>query len=334
MFMKYDFWVLPVALLAGGCVSGGNEPAPHQQSQRPVVSESKTPNGFSSVLTWGNGAASVALQPRAPEQAAQGPSAVAVGPRGAAYVLDRLNGRVLQVTAEAVRPVASVARDAEDLAVGVDFEAATLLAAYSPLRARVWLHTPRGPAGEIAVPRALRQIRGVALDGAGQVWVHTAFQERYRLGSPRAAQPLAGVLHSKREGEYLLADDSGVAVRLLPDGRPELLWFGPGRRAPVTQRIPLPDHVLAARVVGVADGQVCLRLEKPGPGTGISVVREVVCIDLSNGLETLRRALPQPGRYLPRRELAVGGTPARLAFIHAADQGLAVHVWVLERADR
>ncbi|MFH2005989.1 MAG: hypothetical protein ABI333_05315 [bacterium] len=282
------------------------------------------------LLGWGDGVNQVGLLPRATEQLAQGPAAVAVGPDGAAFVLDRRNGRVLRLDGNDVSVAAAVPVDAEDLAVSAA-PGEALLAAYSPLRARVWLRDAGKPAGEVAVPRVLRLTRGIVLGASRQVLVHNAHQETYRLGSPSTPRLLASVLHSKREGACFLADGSGVAVRRRSDQRAELLVLGQGERAPVKRSFVLPDTVMAARIVGTADGVVCLRLEKAGPAAGgqVDVLREAVCLNADSGAEVFRRALPAPGVFLPRRELALGGSPARLAFIHAEAGGLRVHLWTL-----
>lgn len=291
--------------------------------------------GFTRRLAWGSGSAEVGGTPRGPERMAEGPSGVAVGPDGVAYVLDRLNGRVLRVTQRVVETVATVPVDSEELTVGADSATGVLIAAWSPLRARVWLRGGGQAVGEVTVPRALRLARGIALGGSRQVLVRNAHQETYRLGSPAASRSLAAVLRSKREGAYFLADGSGVQVRRrTQDGRAEVLILNAGERSTVTRRIALDDVVMGVRLVGVADGHVCLRLEKAGTASarGVNVQREAVCVRVDNGAEVLRQTLPAPGRYLPRRELALGGSPARLVFLHPTNAGLDVRVWTLPGA--
>ena len=278
----------------------------------------------SMLLSWGSGPAEVGLRPRRTDELAQGVSAVAVGFDGAVFLLDRLNGRVLRVvpgTGE-VRQAAQLPEDAEDLAAGPQ----GAVAAYSPLRTRVWLRDRHGePAGEVAVPRLFRQVRRVGLEGSLGVTLHDAHQETYRLGSPAAPLTLEAALSSKREGAFLLSDGTGVAVRL-NNGRPEVLQLQQGERARVKARHLLSRRVLAARVVGVSGQVVCLRLEQDGARPN-EIQRRVVCLNTTSGRLLFERELPPPGLYLPRRELALGGDPARLVLIHPQQRGLRLQSW-------
>jgi hypothetical protein len=245
-----------------------------------------------------------------------------VAPDGAPLVLDRLNRRVLRLGVDGRPPqvAAEVPEDAEDLAVAAD----GTLALYSPWRARVWVHGGGTPV-EMAVPRTLREIRGVALGPSRQVLLDTAYQETFSLGSPSMPQTATAILAQRREGAVLLADGRGVAVRLLPDGRPEVLLRRPGERLDAAVRFDLPERVLAARIVGAAGRAVCLRLEQAAAGPTFTVQRQVVCHDVDGGARLLQRDLPAPGLYVPAREVAVGGSPARVAFLEATAAGLRVH---------
>lgn len=279
-------------------------------------------------LAWGSGPAEAGLRRAITEHPAMGPSAIAVAPDGTPLVLDRLNQRVLRL-AEGGRPpqvIAQAPEDAEDLAISPD----GVLALYSPLRARVWVYGDDAPA-ELSVPRLIREVRGVTLGRSRQILVDTAYQETYSLGSPSVPQSEAAIFGQRREGAALLADGRGVAVHLLADGRPELLLRRPGERLAAAARIPLPEQVLAARVVGVAGRAVCLRLEQAQATSGpaFNVSRRVVCHDVDSGARLLARDLPAPGLYLPSRELAVGGTPARVAFLHATPAGLRIETMAL-----
>lgn len=282
----------------------------------------------STVLPWGSGPGQVGLRPRGHEILAEGPSALAVSSDGAVLVLDRRNGRVLRVGAGGqVSVAARVPLDSEDLAAAPRGGLAT----FSPLRSRVWLRDGRGePAGELAVPRLFRQVRRVGLGASLEVTLHDAHQETYRLGSPSAALSLEAALSSRREGAFLLSDGTGVAVQLR-QGLPELLRLGHGPRVRVVGRHLLPRRALAARVVGVAGGAVCLRTEHDHPARAREIRRRVVCLDPGSGRLMLDRQLPAPGLYLPRRELALGGDPARLALIHPGPRGLRVQTWRVGR---
>ena len=305
--------LLVATLAAVGCAPGSS------------VGESREALRLTTTVTWrlpwGDGPAAVGLRPEGPDFLAEGPSAVAVGPDGAAWVLDRLNRRVLRLEPEKgrVEVAAAVPEDAEDLTVGAD----GTLAVYSPLSARVLVGVVGAPR-EVAVPRSLSEIRGVLLASGRRVLVQTAHQERYFVGTPAAPQTLATMLHSRRAGEFEIEDGRGVAVRRLQGGVAELLLRRPGERLAAAAGFVLPERVLAARVVGTAGLTACLRLEIEQPGPGVSVRRTVVCHDMTTGARRFARDLAAPGRYLPRREIAVGGVPARLALLHAGVEGLEV----------
>jgi hypothetical protein len=349
------------AVTGTGGAEGSTAPLAFAARAR-AAARARVARSWSRVLAWGHGADRVGLSPGATERMAEGPSAVAVGPGGRVYVLDRLSGRVLRVSPDAVRTVARVPVDSEDLAVGPD----GTLATWSLLRARVALRAPGTgrDLGAVPVPRVLRGARGVSLGTSRQVRLHVAHQEIYRLGSPHAVASLPAVLRSKREGAWRLPEGRGVAVRRRADGR-VALWVLDGHpHAPPARRHLLPGGAMAARVVGLAlpgaaDGSAlaspgrggvaaspvaCVRLERRAVTAGpeIGVWRELLCVDVDAGAVRLRRPLPHParGRYLPRRELAVGGRlstarcgaaacqgTARVAFIRPLERGLEVTVW-------
>jgi len=114
-------------------------------------------------LAWGPNEGDMRVQQPGFEQVAQGPSAVAVAGDGAVLILDRLGGRVARVGLDgSVRTLAAVPVDAEDLAVGPD----GAFAALSMLRATAWIHDSSGaPAGEVKLPRELRELVSVELGG-------------------------------------------------------------------------------------------------------------------------------------------------------------------------
>jgi hypothetical protein len=312
------------ALLFTACQVPAEESGAPSRAAQPAIAPAALPSpDWVQVLPWGNGAAQVGLRPSRLEQPALGASAVAVGPGGEVYVLDRLNRRVLLAAEKATSVAAQVPEDAEDLTVGPD----GALAAYSPLRARVWIFEGGAPAGEVAVDRALRDLQGVRLGASRQVLVHNAHQETYAAGSPSLPRTLASVLMSKRKGAFLLADGTGVAVHRQADGRPEVLLLRTEERTRVIASHLLQEKVLAARIVGLAGGVACLRLEQAAPGPAFLVQRRAVCLDLRSGARLLERALPSPGLYLPRQELSLGGSPPRLVFVRPEEKGLRIDSW-------
>jgi hypothetical protein len=275
------------------------------------------------LLPWGDGEGRVGLRVADGEFKPMGPSSVAVAATGDVLVLDALHGRVLSLTEKGGVSVATaVPPDTRDLAVSAD----GALAAYSPLRARAFVFDRDGAAGEVAVPRTLREARGIRLGPSRQVLVQTSFQETFLAGSPAMPQPEAAVLAARLPGEWQLADGTGLAV-VVADRRPRLLLLRGGVRESDSPGVLLEERCDAARIVGVEGGAVCLRLEQLGPGPAISVSRRLVCVDALTGAPVLARDLPPPGLYTPRRELAVGA--GHVALIRAAEDGLRVSSWAL-----
>jgi len=306
-----------VALLLGACT---------QTDSPPSLAHARA---AATATSWSRVISEASIHPGGPELVADGPSAVAVTPKGAVLVLDRRAGRLLRVDATGKPAVVAPAPwAAGDLAVGPD----GALALYSPLRARVWVRGPGGePLGEVVVPRVLRMVRGVALEASRQVWVQDAHQQRFLLGSPSLPQSLPAVLHSRREGGFLLPGGAGVLARV-DDGVATVQLVDEGTdRSRVVGSFRLNERdVLAARVVGTAGDLACLRLELGKPGPTVDVKRRALCLDTRSGVRVLDVALPPPWRYVPARELAVGGSPPRLAAIHPGADGLRVQVFSLE----
>jgi hypothetical protein len=311
----------PVPLLVALSLAACTAPEPGR-----VGAASGALLGLSASLTLGPD--EVGLRPAMPERLAEGPSSLAFSQDGSLLLLDRLNGRVLRLRATSHEVAARVPEDSEEIAAGPD----GAFAVFSPLRSRVWVHAPDGaPAGELEVPRALPGVRAIALGSSREVRVVTMHQETYRLGSPSFPQLLAAVLNSRREGETG-GEEPGLAVRLLPDGSVELELHARGEHAPVVARHRVEGPVSAARLVGRVGQAACLRLEaaRQAPGGALVVERRVRCLDLASGKTLLDRDLPAPGSYVPRRELALGGAPPRLALLSASSSSLRIEVWPLE----
>jgi hypothetical protein len=276
-------------------------------------------------LAWGSG---VGLRPAALDSRAWGPQSIAIAPNGSALLLDAVNQRVLRLANGDVRVVATnIARDAEDIAIGAD----GAFAVWSPLQAKAWMFESSGEAiGEVSIDRAFRHVTGVAMTTSRRLAIRTAYQETFVVGSPAAPVDLATSLTAKREGAFLLADGRGVVVRA-KDGAAELRVMDetPGRRATVRAMHSIPGRVDAAMLVGASGTTACMRVEKLEGETAVAVSRRAVCIDVETGRIALDVALPQPGIYLPRQELALGG--GKLVALHAATDGLVVRTCEVAR---
>jgi len=266
------------------------------------------------------------LRPRATEQLAQGPSAVAIGHDGTVLVLDRLAGRVQRLAGDgALGPLATVPFDAEDLAVGPD----GAFVAYSPVRATAWLFEADGsPAGSLQIPRALRDATGIELSHSRQVLLRTGYQELLNLGSPSAPLGLPVAIRTKKEGAVLLPDGRGASV--VVNQRAASLVLTHQANANTRAQIGA-EHTLgtadAGRIIGSWGNVVCVRLEQLRHSSSIEVTRHLRCLDATDGRLLLERALPATGLYLPRRELAVGH--GYVAALHPTAEGALIQRWTI-----
>lgn len=307
--------------LTGCTADPPREEGASAEAQTPVVTwETKT-------LAWGAGPEEVGLRAGAMELPADGPTSIAVGPSGDVLVLDRLNERLLAIGADgAVRVRASVARDAEHLAAGPD--GAT--AAWSPLRAAVWIHGRDGTAlGELSIPRVMRDVQRIELGASHVLHVVTAMQETWTLGSPGAPLDLAATLRTKREGAAFLPGGRGVAARRTASGDGEILVYrapvpGSDEQPPVAWTHTVPGPLAAMRVIGTQENAICVRIERVTQQQAIAVEREALCVEAGTGEVLASRALGRPGLYTMHEDLAVGGNPPVLAFARPEAEGLAI----------
>ncbi len=279
------------------------------------------PDRFSVTVPWGKGAGELRLDPAGAESMAYGPNAVALAESGESLILDRLGERIVLVGPDgAVRTFAAVPKDAEELIAD-----AGSVVAFSPLRARAWFFDAAGqPAGEMQVPRELRGLTRLSVGPSRRLSAHTGFQERLELGSPSAPLALEVTLRSKREGAHILPDGSGVAVRAAK-GRAELVQLSQSEgnvRSQALRASALAGEITAARIVGGEAEIVCLRTERVRSLPEIAVDRRALCVDAANDTVLVDEALPAPGIYLPRTELAFRA--GRLSHIVATKEGLVV----------
>jgi len=311
-----------------------------------LTAESAVPTAtWSRLLRWGSDLDQAGFHPGADELLAEGPTSIAIGPAGQVLVLDRLNERVLEVSAGETRVAAAVPADSEEIAIGPD----GAIAAMSLLRAKVWVYDERGNGvGEVAFPRSFQRVHGVGLDASRRVTLRTSYQETHDLGSPSLPGDLTTMLHSKREGAFFLADGRGLQARLVHSsvgpatvnsasaGSAELLVvearanLGPAARESerVSQRIAIGEGFSSVRVVGVTGNVACVRLESVTSTPEIAVTRRVRCVDLVSGVAVLDQGLPNPGAYVPRQELAVGA--GKVSFMSPSAEGLVVATWAFD----
>jgi len=278
---------------------------------------------FERTFAWGTAEDAFRRTPAVPESVVYGPSAVAVAHDGRPLVLDRLAGRVVTLDATStLRSVATVPVDAEGIAAGADGTWLT----WSPVRARVAVFDAHGRGvGELAVPRELIDAVSFDLGISRRVRLRTGYQETLELGSPSAPLPLPVALRTKREGAYQLADGRGVAARAGAGGASLVVVSQPAdeaARSQIEKELPLPGAPSAARVIGGEGNVVCVKSERVTSTPALSVSRRASCLDVTSGAVVFDEALPAPGLYVPRTEVAFGA--GRLAFIHPTEKGLTV----------
>jgi hypothetical protein len=273
----------------------------------------------------------VTLRPQGFERVAEGPSAVAVASHGRLLLLDRLAGRVLRIDARGrASTLSEVAIDSQDLAARTGGGFVT----HSAVRATAWFFDARGrESGKLSTPRSLRELRGIEWSPNGMLWGHTAYQERFRIGTSERSLPLAAVLASKREGAVLLDDGQSANTIVIGDHAVLQLLSEPhvlsepqeARRTTIAKRIRLPHATTASRIVGAHASTVCLRTEHVSGRPSLRVTRRLLCVDVVRHAVVLDVDLGEPGLYLPHRELAVGA--GSVAHILPQSDGLLIRRW-------
>lgn len=255
----------------------------------------------------------VGFVPAARDQAARGAPAIAVDGDGQVLVLDAVNGRVVRKAGDELLEIAHVPRDCDDLAVGPD----GAIAVRRSVKPEVLVFDARGGRVGTVDTSAVADVDGIALGRSRQVIVTTPFQESFSLGSPAMPQLPAAILASKREAP--------IAGLRTDDGELEL------RSADVRHALGKGD---AVRVVGIEGDVACVRIEHVATDAegAVRTKREAACVDISARRTLFRRELPEPGAYLPRRELAFGGST--LAFARATEAGFEITTWRIERGAR
>ncbi|MCA9595004.1 MAG: hypothetical protein KC776_16900 [Myxococcales bacterium] len=317
--LRWPVVVFGLALGVGFSACAGTE-TPSESGQQ-AQAATRLPDRFERTLPWGEADDELGLRPAVAESIAYGPNAVAVTTHGV-LLLDRLKQRVVMVDdAHALRTVAKVSEDNEDLVAGTD----GAFVAYSPVRARASFYDANGaPAGELSIPRALTNGVRLSLGISRRLSLVTGYQEQIAIGSPAAPMALSVSLAAKREGAHVLADGRGVVVRV-EDGAGTLEVVSQPteqERSAVVGSVALPGSMTAARVVGGDASTVCLRTEQVAFGAKLSVSRRALCVSTKSWKVVLDQALPAVGLYVPRTEVAYGD--GHLAVIRPTEAGLEV----------
>lgn len=313
-----------VALVAliSACSTPAKEGERHAETKAAITTSTQR-------LEWKE--SGLGFMPSVTERLARGPAAIAVHPKGnTVYVLDNVNGRVVRRDRDKLAVVASVPKDCDDLAVGPD----GAIAVRRSVKPEV-LVIDRGGNLVGTVDTSAVEVEHLALLSSRRVAVTSPFQETFLLGSPSLPQLPQMILANKREGAAQLADGSGVVAVRNDDGELELRAVRPG---PDGQSSIVHRRVLgkgsAASVAGASGTVACARIEHAvdEPSGTVSVTREAACVDMATGTTLLREALPAPGPYVPRRELAFSGKT--LAGIFPREDGIEIRTWTVEGGAR
>lgn len=324
---------LLVAIALTSCSQADESSAP-SRSSAPIVSEQaparsqpvEAAPSREYLVPWGTGPRALGLIPARDQALARGPNAVAVLPSGDPVVLDSLQKRVLRLTADGPVELSGALPDDDEIAVDAD----GAMALFSPLRSSITLRDGQGRMlGDLPVPRELRDIQAFSFGSSRRIVVRTAFQEAYELGSPNARLPLDGILGTKREGAAFLPDGQGISTLRRKDGTLELVFHAPNPssgRTGLSRRLVVASTADSGRILGASGSIACIRVERVVSTPELSVARSVFCIDTATERTVFETGLPAPGLYVPRTELAMGGTRPRVALLHPRPDAMAVIV--------
>jgi len=291
----------------------------------PVVRPVASIAGEGVLLPWGAGPGEVGFRAARRDFPAAGVEAVAIGADGATWLLDRRNERVVRLVNGRFESFA-VPADVVDLAIGAD----GVVAGFSALRSRVAVFEPSGVAiGELPVPASVTEVAGLSFGASRQVFVRTGYQETFLLGGPSVPQEESMVRASRREGAAFLPGGEGVAVQRAMDGVLSLVRTRTADRVVETGRVAVAKGALSGVVVGASGDVVCVKVEREASVRPFRVARSVTCVDAMTGRVVLDEVLPARGAFLPRHELAVGGSPARVVHVSPEKDGLRVRSWPL-----
>lgn len=273
-------------------------------------------------LAWGDGQGQLGFRPGAREAMPMGVPAVAIAQSGAVLVLDALHERVLKTQKGDVVEIAKVPADCDDIAVAQDGG----FAVKRSVRPEVIVFTASGEKIGSVDTSAVLDADAISLGTSRRVFVTNGYQQTFLVGSPSMPQTKAQVMANTREGAALLSDGSGVTA--VKHGDEVELHVVSQRDVKARWSLGKAD---AARIVGANDSVACARIEHvtTDASGALNVKREAACLELASGKTIFRRDLPNPGAYMPRRELSFNGNT--LVFARANADGLDVTSYPIEQ---
>lgn len=303
--MKKLILIFSLAALAVGCEASDQRAQQQTQSaalqiagapdRTPQLGRSLADFPAERVLPWGSGDGEVGLVPAAEDRAPFGPLSAAIGNRGNVFVLDQVNGRVVELAFDGswlgARPAPLAPSD-------MSIDSAGRPAVLSLVNHRLSILEKQGVVEEIEVPMVL-QIGGISTTPQGDFLLLDAHQETFRLGHSGAWIGWPDLLKTKVEG-HAQASGGRPLQTLVRDGRAWILYRVPHQQEP--EMIPLQgseDVASAVVLASFANDEALVVFER---WRGAEAVRSLARYSLSGELRVETPLEGQPIAF-PFKEL-------------------------------
>ncbi|PJB34590.1 MAG: hypothetical protein CO108_27875 [Deltaproteobacteria bacterium CG_4_9_14_3_um_filter_63_12] len=269
------------------------------------------------LLPWGAGEGQVGLIPAAPERAAFGPLSAAIGNDGTVFILDQVNGRLVELapngTWRGTRPAPLAPTD-------LSVDSAGRPAVLSLVNHRLSIVEEQGVVEEIETPMVL-QVGALSSTRQGDFLLLGAHQETFRLGRPGAWIGWPDLLKTKVEGHAQECGGEPLQT-LLQDGRAWLLHRVPLQQESERVELQGTEGVASAVVLASLSSNEALVVLERWQGAG--VVRSLARYGPSGELHAETPLVGQPVSF-PFKDLVPADDSAVLRLLPHED-GLRLEV--------